>query len=94
MIIKAVILAGFAAVAASLAYSNGGEQPQNPPETGLFFSSITIQYDVAGNRTFRSKVPIPEINPDFPVTEDSTHIAPQPNEGDLETGPIDTLIIP
>ena len=93
MDIKAIILAGVAAGAVTLAYPKDNEYLQSPPAI-TFYNGITIQYDAAGNRVFRSLFPIIEINPNIFVYEDSTNIAPHMETGGEDMGPVDSLITP
>lgn len=87
-------MAGVAAGAVTLASATSRGIAQSPPDTGFVFRGVTIQYDAAGNRVFRSQIPAIEINPELPFYEDSSMFVPGPNQGGDDTGPIDTLITP
>ena len=55
--------------------------PSDPPAT-FVFQGVSISYDAAGNRIFRSKLPPLELpGTDFPLPGDTTVVSPPPDPG-------------
>lgn len=53
------------------------------------WSLITISYDAAGNRVFRSLLAETAVNPDYPAWEDTLSQGPANGPGDGPALPID-----
>lgn len=57
---------------------------QSPLSQPFINQGITIEYDAAGNRIFRSKMPSVEINPDhYSEQLDTLSTGPAPGDGEV-----------